>query len=158
MFRAEECSRCFHYAEDLSLSSTDFYKTIEEAVAKRQFPNTRARNVKYFQGGPFTARQLYLQVERDWLFYHIYAAPLSTGYFFSVQEEVAVADSLSASVASRNIWRDGTGLTGVFCMPRSPPKECAHTFDDEKGMRRRPSSMTLSVRFMKSPRNELAHV
>jgi hypothetical protein len=84
MFFPREVTPSWHrYFDDLALSSPDFYKAIEDALATRQIPGIRVRYVTFFERGLLSAKRLYLQIERDWMIYRICAAPFGTGYFFS---------------------------------------------------------------------------
>lgn len=73
----------YHHFSDLTMSSQEFYKTVEEVIAELAEPRIKTSRVTYFEGGMLSARREYLRVERDGLVYRICAAPFGHSYFIS---------------------------------------------------------------------------
>ena len=72
-----------HLFEDFQTSPLEFYRSVEEAIARRQVPNTSRSRVKWHEGGALSAEREYLRVTRGKLNFDIGAAPFGTGFFFS---------------------------------------------------------------------------
>jgi hypothetical protein len=69
--------------ENFNTSTLDFYKTVEEAVAKRQLPDVTFARTDMKEGGLLSAKREYLLVKRGNLTFAICSAPYGTGQFFS---------------------------------------------------------------------------
>lgn len=74
----------WHYLiEGLSASSLDFYRSLEEALARREIPDTQRARVDYREAGYLSAKREYLRVTRGAQAVDICAAPFGTGFFIS---------------------------------------------------------------------------
>src|SRR5262245_30612183 len=64
-------------------SSRDFYRSVDEAIRRREIPELHLSRVVYRESGALSAKREYLRVERRGLHFDICAAPFGTGFFFS---------------------------------------------------------------------------
>lgn len=69
--------------EGLQASPMEFYRSVEEAIDRRQIPDTSRSRVQWQEGGALSAKREYLRVNRGALNFDIGAAPFGTGFFFS---------------------------------------------------------------------------
>jgi hypothetical protein len=69
--------------EGLEASPLAFYSAVEEALARRQVPQTQNSRTDYKEAGAFSANREYLHVRREKLSFDICGAPFGTGFFFS---------------------------------------------------------------------------
>ncbi len=69
--------------EGFQASPLAFYAAVEEALARRQVPETKNSRVDYREAGLLSANREYLQVTRDKLAFDICGAPFGTGFFVS---------------------------------------------------------------------------
>ena len=69
--------------EGLEASPLVFYSAVEEALARRQVPQTQNSRTDYKEAGAFSANREYLHVRREKLSFDICGAPFGTGFFFS---------------------------------------------------------------------------
>ncbi len=69
--------------EGLSASPLGFYKSVEQAVERRQLPDTSRSRVDWHEGGVLSAKREYLRVERGRLVFDICGAPYGNGFFVS---------------------------------------------------------------------------
>jgi hypothetical protein len=69
--------------ENHQMSSLDFYNSVEQAIKKREVPETESSRVEYHEGAMFSAKRQYLRIERKNLAFDICAAPFGTGFFIS---------------------------------------------------------------------------
>jgi hypothetical protein len=69
--------------QNLQTSSLDFYRSVEEAIKRREVPEITISRVDMHEGGMLSAKRQYLRVERKRLVFDICAAPFGTGFFFS---------------------------------------------------------------------------
>ena len=76
-------SRWHHLFENLSESSQEFYKSLEEAVKTRTLPGVHLSRVDHHEGGMFSAKREYLRVKRKEHIFDVCAAPFGNGFFFS---------------------------------------------------------------------------
>ena len=66
-----------------SLSSEQFYSTIEEMVKNHQMPNIKIERVNQKEAGLLSSSREYLRVRRGDLIFEICAAPFGTDFFVS---------------------------------------------------------------------------
>jgi hypothetical protein len=83
MARTEILSHWCKLIENLQTSSLDFYVAIEQAIKKREVPETVTSRIEHQEGGIFSAKRQYLRVERKNLAFDICGAPFGTGFFVS---------------------------------------------------------------------------
>ncbi len=69
--------------EGVQESPQAFYAAVTEAVMKREIPGARVSNVEWPEGGPGSAKRLYLRVERGGDVIDICAAPFGNDFFVS---------------------------------------------------------------------------
>lgn len=74
------------YLEDFSISGDEFYQSIEQEIAARQFPELTISRENFWEGSYFVStRRQYLRMRRERLVFDICAAPFGTSFFFSVR-------------------------------------------------------------------------
>lgn len=76
-------SRWHQLYENMTESSQETYRAMEEAIRKRNLPQVRLARINHHEGGIFSAKREYLRVKRKELIYDICAAPYGNGFFFS---------------------------------------------------------------------------
>jgi len=81
--RPVQCAHWHRFFENISISPQDFYKNFDTEIAVRKVPGITAARVEKLEGGPLSAKRIYLELQRDWMTYHICAAPFGTGFFVS---------------------------------------------------------------------------
>jgi len=69
--------------EDFQASPLAFYQAVEEALTRRQVPQTQNSRVDHREGGLLSANREYLHITRDKLVFDICGAPFGTGFFVS---------------------------------------------------------------------------
>ncbi len=69
--------------ENFQVPPLSFYQAVEEALLRREVPQTKNSRVDYRQGGLLSANREYLRVTREKLVFDICAAPFGTGFFVS---------------------------------------------------------------------------
>ena len=69
--------------ENLQASPLSFYKAVEEALIRRQVPETKNSRVDYREAGLASANREYLHIRREKLVFDICGAPFGTGFFVS---------------------------------------------------------------------------
>ena len=69
--------------EGFQASPLAFYAAVEEALARRQVPETKNSRTDYREAGLLSANREYLHVTRDKLAFDICGAPFGTGFFVS---------------------------------------------------------------------------
>lgn len=76
-------SHWYRLFEGLQTSPLGFYDSVEQAVEKRQLPETSRSRVDWHEGGVLSAKREYLRVERGRLVFDICGAPYGNGFFVS---------------------------------------------------------------------------
>lgn len=76
-------SHWYTLIENLQTSSKEFYSSVEEAIKKRQVPDTWTDRVEWREGSILSAKREYLRVRRKDLVFDICAAPFGSGFFVS---------------------------------------------------------------------------
>lgn len=71
------------FMEDYQTSAMDFYSAIEEAVARREVPETETSRVTWNESGIGSAKREYLRIARGGVAFDVCAAPYGNGYYFS---------------------------------------------------------------------------
>ncbi|MEQ1758245.1 MAG: hypothetical protein ABL986_08005 [Vicinamibacterales bacterium] len=69
--------------ENFQTSPLAFSQAVEEALARRQVPQTQNTRVDYREAGVLSANREYLHVTREKLVFDICGAPFGTGFFVS---------------------------------------------------------------------------
>lgn len=69
--------------ESLEASPKDFYTSVQKAIEKRDVPDATPWEIKLPEGGRFSARRLYLRVQRREYTIDVCGAPFGTGFFVS---------------------------------------------------------------------------
>jgi hypothetical protein len=69
--------------EGFQASPLSFFKSVEEALARREIPETKKSRVDYKEAGLLSANREYLRVQREKLVFDVCAAPFGTGFFVS---------------------------------------------------------------------------
>lgn len=69
--------------DDFQTSALEFYKSVEEELARRDVPSSRTERVLHREGGVLTAQREYLRISRQRLTFDLCAAPYGKGQFFS---------------------------------------------------------------------------
>lgn len=76
-------SHWHHSFENLQESPQKFYNSLVEAISQRNIPGIDISRIDYREGGVFSAKRLYLRVQRKEHIFDICAAPFGSGFFFS---------------------------------------------------------------------------
>jgi len=69
--------------DDFQTSALEFYKSVEEELARREVPSSRTERVLHREGGVLTAQREYLRITRERLTFDLCTAPYGKGQFFS---------------------------------------------------------------------------
>lgn len=69
--------------EGFSTSTQDFYRAVEDAIARRNLPEVETSRVLFSEGGIGSARREYLRAQRKRIAFDICSAPYGNGHFFS---------------------------------------------------------------------------
>lgn len=69
--------------DDFQTSALEFYKSVEEELARREVPSSRTERVLHREGGALTAQREYLRISRERLTFDLCAAPFGKSQFFS---------------------------------------------------------------------------
>lgn len=69
--------------EDFSTSNQDFYRAVEDAIARRNLPEVETSRVLFNEGGIGSARREYLRVQRKRIVFDVCSSPYGNGHFFS---------------------------------------------------------------------------
>lgn len=72
-----------HHFDTLHFSSQEFYKTLEEVIAKKEMPDLKISRVALNEAGIGSAQREYLRIERKHLLFDVCAAPFGHGFFVS---------------------------------------------------------------------------
>ena len=64
-------------------STEAFYSEIEKELKSREVPGLEVVRLDYREGGPLSARRLYLRMHRERLTFDLCSAPFGTSWFFS---------------------------------------------------------------------------
>lgn len=68
---------------DTRLSSEDFYKSVESAVAQRQIPGVKVYRTEFYETHRLSYARPYLCIDRRDLRYYVFAAPMGSSFFVS---------------------------------------------------------------------------
>lgn len=99
--------------EGMQASPTDFYQAIADAIERRQVPGRSLSRVQWREGGWFSAKRLYLRVERGDDLIDICGAPFGNAFFASSWLCLPPPSLLKAVVAL------ATGVVVWFLLLRS---------------------------------------
>ena len=69
--------------EDFSTSTQEFYRSVEEAIRRRNLPEIEVSRVLFKEGGLASAEREYLRIRRKRIAFDICSAPYGSGHFFS---------------------------------------------------------------------------
>jgi hypothetical protein len=118
--------------ENFQTSPMEFYGAVLKALKSREIPAYSSSEVNAFEGGIFSAKRVYLRIERRRIAYDICAAPYGTGFFFSswmikTRTLAGIWLFIGVAIASYFIWQAVTGSTALaklifpqrFAMPPS---------------------------------------
>jgi len=83
MAEQEIISHWFTLVDGLKQSSKDFYTAVQEGIEARKMPKVKVSRVEIAQGGPLSAKRLYLRVRRNEHTFDICGAPFGEGFFIS---------------------------------------------------------------------------
>lgn len=76
-------SHWYKLIENLQVSTTEFYASVEAAIQRREIPDASISRVEWKEGGILSARRVYLRVTRGEHVFDICGAPFGIGFFFS---------------------------------------------------------------------------
>lgn len=95
-----------YYFDDLSISSKQFYKSVEDIIKKRKFPKVECSRTSFSEGGLFSDKREYLKVKREQYQYLICAAPFGTSFFVSywLEEAESLRSRLFARIPVIGPW------------------------------------------------------
>lgn len=103
-----------HLIENLQSSPKEYYASIEKAFQKREIPDAGTSYVQWSESGMFSAKRLYLRVQRREHTIEICAAPFGTGFFVSEWLSVPGPDITLAVIYSAFAF---LVLVGSFSSP-----------------------------------------
>ena len=83
--KADVLSHWFSVVDGFQLSSTDFYRAVEDELAARQVPGLTILRVDFAEGGILSDKRVYLRMLRERLVFDVCAAPFGRAYFFSLR-------------------------------------------------------------------------
>jgi hypothetical protein len=81
--RDEVLDHWISFADGLSLSSQEFYSTVEKELADRKIPGMEISQTEYAEGGLLSDKRIYLRMIRERLAFDACAAPFGKTFFFS---------------------------------------------------------------------------
>jgi hypothetical protein len=76
-------SHWYQRFEGFSIKPEDFYETLSHAIERRKIPDASLNQIECAEGGAFSAKRLYLRVDRKSHYFDICGAPFGNGYFIS---------------------------------------------------------------------------
>lgn len=76
-------SHWYNLIENFTYSSQTYYGQITEALVPRQIPDIKVSYVEHPEEGVFSAKRIYLRVQRGRFVFDICGAPFGTGFFVS---------------------------------------------------------------------------
>ena len=76
-------SHWYNLVAGFQYSAQDYYAQLEQALQPHQIPDVSVSRIEYREGGVFSAKRVYLRIQRDRLVFDICGAPFGTGFFFS---------------------------------------------------------------------------
>ena len=79
----EVISHWYNLFPDFQTSALDYYKAVEEELARREVPGIHLERIEWQESGVLTAKREYLRVARGRHSFDICAAPFGNSYFFS---------------------------------------------------------------------------
>lgn len=79
----EIISHWYQPFEGLQASSLDFYRAVEEAMARQQIPDAKIHRVDWREGGLGSAKRVYLRIPHRDHVIDICSAPCGNGFFVS---------------------------------------------------------------------------
>lgn len=79
----EILSHWYFLMEDFNTSALEFYKSVEQALARRNVPNLKFVRIDCQEGGLLSAKREYLRVQRKEFVFDICGAPFGNGFFVS---------------------------------------------------------------------------
>ena len=83
MAQGRAISHWHQLQDDFHTSALEFYKSVEEELARREVPSSRTERVLHREGGALTAQREYLRITRERLTFDLCTAPYGNGQFFS---------------------------------------------------------------------------
>jgi hypothetical protein len=76
-------SHWYHSFPNFQASPLEFYSSVEQAVKRREIPDSTPSRIEYQESGLLSARREYLRITRGGLVFDICAAPFGQGFFVS---------------------------------------------------------------------------
>ena len=76
-------SHWYQRFEGFSIEPKAFYDTLGRAIEKRKIPDSTMNQIECTEGGVFSAKRLYLRVDRKNHYFDICGAPFGNGFFIS---------------------------------------------------------------------------
>jgi hypothetical protein len=105
----------FHF-EDFQLSAQDFYKTVEEIIKERAFPDVDTSIKQLRVGGFFSAERDYLVIRGGDHIFYVCAAPFGKNFF------------ISYFLKEKEVWAMEAFFTRIF---GGPPNKSFYEIDSE---------------------------
>jgi hypothetical protein len=81
--KAEVLSHWYTPVPNFTLSTKDFYVSVEKELLQQQVPGLDVSRQEFSEGSLLSAKREYLRMSRERLVFDICAAPFGTNYFFS---------------------------------------------------------------------------
>lgn len=83
--KAEVLSHWYSLVPGFSTSPQAFYGAVENELKARQVPELELVRVEFHEGGPMSAKRIYLRLLRERFAFDVCAAPFGTAFYFSVR-------------------------------------------------------------------------
>ena len=76
-------SHWYQRFEGFSIEPKAFYETLQRSIEKRKIPDSAMNQIERSEGGVFSAKRLYLRVDRKEHYFDICGAPFGNDFFIS---------------------------------------------------------------------------
>lgn len=81
--KAEVLDHWIAFVEGFSLTSAEFYESVEQELKAREVPGMDMSRVEFSEGGVLSDKRTYLRMIRERLVFDVCAAPFGKSFFFS---------------------------------------------------------------------------
>ena len=81
--KAEVISHWYALVPGFTTPTDDFYASVEAELKAREVPGLETSRVEFAEGGPLSAKRVYLRMARERLVFDVCSAPFGTSHFFS---------------------------------------------------------------------------
>jgi hypothetical protein len=117
--QAEVLSHWYTLVPNFQTLTKQFYTAVEQELQRRRVPGLSVSHVQFAEGGPFSAKRVYLRLTRERLVFDICAAPFGTSYFFSCRfaelpAVVSLWQLLIVLITSFGVWSISVKFLGFL--------------------------------------------